>query len=268
MRKLTVTIIAVTVVLLAMGPLAKADDGEVGVLLIKNNGSITGHIWVDGEYQGYVPPGQAKYTVKEGFVTGDSGFQPDGTLKQTYSHGGWATNGPITVKIMQTDEKGKVYSASVKISGDDTKKGYLWFGESEAGEEPASLVWEDATQIPNAAAPVTPHISKIRRLAAQTKGSKVAGKWTIKWAESADGKGLWEELTLLQDGTVAGESDVGKWSCKGSDLQIMLSSKRADLHQCYRLTVMGDGKSVKGYSYFPKSNDNTQYPASGHKLSQ
>jgi hypothetical protein len=61
-------------------------------------GYSTGYVWVNGQYQGYVPAGKTKYTLMEGFVTNDSGFQPTGTLKQTYSHAGWKASGD-TIRV-------------------------------------------------------------------------------------------------------------------------------------------------------------------------
>ncbi|MFT4175884.1 MAG: formylglycine-generating enzyme family protein [Luteolibacter sp.] len=63
----------------------RADD----VLFVKNSGTLRIHIWANGSYQGWVDPDTTAYMPREGFVTQDSGFQEDGTLKTTHSHGGW-----------------------------------------------------------------------------------------------------------------------------------------------------------------------------------
>jgi hypothetical protein len=158
-------------------------EGEVGTLFIKNNGTIIGYIWVNGKYQGYVPPGRAHYTLSEGFVTRDSGIQPDGSVKQTYSHGGWdSKKTPMEVRIVQNDEKdGKRYEIKIDVSGDSEKKAYIWFGEAKPGIEPDGLVWERANQIPNAQAPVTPHNSELLKAAAETRKQEgLAGtSWKI-----------------------------------------------------------------------------------------
>lgn len=65
--------------------LLRADD----VIFFKNCGKYTMYVWVNGSYQGKVNGGATVYMPREGFVTQDSGFQPDGTLKTTHSHGGW-----------------------------------------------------------------------------------------------------------------------------------------------------------------------------------
>jgi hypothetical protein len=151
-----------------------ASAGGVGVLYLKNNGAFPADIWVNGVYQGYVPAGQARQTVKEGFVTNDSGFQPDGKLKQTYSHGGWESNSDTVEVVFQSvDNKNRVYRGSITVGGDVEHKGYVWFGESEAGKEPESVVWEnDAAPIPNASAHYTASIKEVYRLYAETKGIK------------------------------------------------------------------------------------------------
>ena len=66
-----------------------ADD----VTFFKNSGQYRMFVWVNGSYQGFVDPGTTVYMPREGFVTQDSGFQPDGTLKTTHSHGGWDAKG-------------------------------------------------------------------------------------------------------------------------------------------------------------------------------
>src|SRR5690348_12262241 len=117
-------------ILVFMALAISASAGAVGVLYLKNNGSLSADIWVNGAYQGYVPAGQARQTVSEGFVTNDSGFQPDGTLKQTYSHGGWESKGDtIEVIIQQVDSKNRVYRGSITVTGDVEHRGYVWFGE-------------------------------------------------------------------------------------------------------------------------------------------
>ena len=147
----------------------------VGTLYIKNNGDCFAYIWVNNQYQGYVPAGKARYTVQEGFVTNDSGFQTDGTLKQTYSHAGWESSGDtISVLINLEDSKGKLYSVRIDVSGDKEHKGYVWFGEQESGEEPDSLVWEDSSQIQSERQPITKKYADANAYAA-TKGDDARG---------------------------------------------------------------------------------------------
>jgi len=167
--------IALAVWMLALVPFAKADDGEVGVLFLKNNGPNIGWVWVNGVYQGYVSPGQARYTVKEGFVTRDSGYQADGTLKQTYAQGGWDGNGPVKVLIKSVDDTGNLYVTSIEVTGDDSKNGHVWFGQTNAGGEPAS--WEDASQINLGQALASVDPTRARKLAARTNTNPFVGVW-------------------------------------------------------------------------------------------
>ena len=171
-----------TTILTLLGALdihaAHAADDSVGVLYLKNNSSITGHIFVDGEYQGYVPPGNARYSVREGFVTRNSGVQPDGSVKQNYSHGGWASKSSIIVTIKGGDSNSR-YEAKLTVSGDNDHKAYLWWGEKDPGAEPGRLIWENSSQIVSAKKPITPDIKEVFKLAAQTKSQdiKLVGVW-------------------------------------------------------------------------------------------
>lgn len=162
-----------------LAPTAKAQDGSVVRLLLKNNGTLTGNIWVNGKYQGYVRPGRVCDTVAEGFVTSDSGVQSDGSIKQTYAYGGWKSDGgPVHVRIVQIDDDGKIYFTSLDVTGDDSKYGYVWFGEKEAGPEPDALVWERATAIPNGSAPSFHPTDQAAKGTAETKKQlKLAGTW-------------------------------------------------------------------------------------------
>jgi hypothetical protein len=76
----------------------RADD----VVFFKNSGQHRMFCWVNEAYQGWVDPGTTAYMPREGFVTQDSGFQPDGTLKTTHSHGGWEVGGLFTYKVFSS----------------------------------------------------------------------------------------------------------------------------------------------------------------------
>lgn len=60
------------------------------MLFVKNEWKLRLHIWANDTYQGYVDPGQVAYMPQEGFVTLDSGLQPDGAMKMDHAYGGWA----------------------------------------------------------------------------------------------------------------------------------------------------------------------------------
>jgi len=59
------------------------------VLFVKNEWERRLHVWANDSYQGYVEPGQVAYMPQEGFVTLDSGLQPDGSMKMDHAYGGW-----------------------------------------------------------------------------------------------------------------------------------------------------------------------------------
>lgn len=91
---------------LALFPaLLHADD----VVFFKNSGQYRMFVWINGAYQGWVNAGTTVYMPREGFVTQDSGFQPDGTLKTTHSHGGWEVGGLLEFKAFSAsfDMEGK-----------------------------------------------------------------------------------------------------------------------------------------------------------------
>jgi hypothetical protein len=151
---------------------AQAESGEIAELFLKNNGNSVGHIWVNGRYQGYVPAGESHYTLREGFVTRDSGVQSDGSVEQTYSHAGWdSSESQVWIRIVHTAGGDTRYETTIEVTGDSEKRAYVWFGETETGSEPNSLVWERATQIPNASAPVMHSEDEVLEGAAETLNS-------------------------------------------------------------------------------------------------
>ncbi len=112
--------------------------GRMGTVFIKNNHTRSVGIWINGYYQGYVPSGKTCYTVYEGFVTNDSGYQSDGTLSLKHSHAGWApsADGNIVITAMAYhDEKDQFYwQGTFQDKGDGsseflgTGEGSFWIG--------------------------------------------------------------------------------------------------------------------------------------------
>ena len=96
--------------------LARLSIAEVGTLYIKNNADVRMDVWVDDQYQGYVPAGKTAYIVSEGFVTSDGANE---------SHGGWTSKGGITVRL-QTGDEDKALVTKVDVEGDGEKKAYVW----------------------------------------------------------------------------------------------------------------------------------------------
>jgi hypothetical protein len=230
---------------LLVWPLRAAAE-EVETLYLKNNGYSAGYVWVNGQYQGYVPAGTARYTLMEGFVTNDSGFQPDGTLKQTHSHAGWeSSRGTIGVRINMADSKGQVLSTDIDTSGDKENKAYVWFAENNAGAQPDPLTWEESSQIQNTSAPKPKRVSDGNCYAA-TKGSNgFLGAWS--WSQGSE----WETITLNADGTyqIKGEerseynhtiyepyTNAGHWTIVGEN-SVSLSSRPSLEYRCVGSTL-------------------------------
>jgi hypothetical protein len=193
--RMTIVRVVVTLFGILQFSTARAADESVGVLYLQNNSNVTGHIFVDGEYQGDVPPDKARYTVREGFVTRNSGVQPDASIKQNYSHGGWSSKGSIVVSITGADPKTR-YETKITVSGDSEHKAYVWWGDRESGPEPERLVWETSSQIVSGKQPVTPNIKWVFQLAASTRYRSIVGTWLeaenskflSTWVFSPDGK--------------------------------------------------------------------------------
>ena len=71
---------------------------DPGAVYIKNSGKDIMHLWVNGAYQGYIRPGETRYTVSDGFITQNSGNGRTGNPVKE-SHGGWENDKSGTVKI-------------------------------------------------------------------------------------------------------------------------------------------------------------------------
>jgi hypothetical protein len=111
----------------------RVEAGKIGVAYIKNNHSSRVDVWINGYYQGYVPSGKTCYTVYEGFVTSDSGYNSKGELVIKESHAGWDNSG-ARIEIMaighgKTLDERFYWQATFENSGKGSS-GFL--GSSEA----------------------------------------------------------------------------------------------------------------------------------------
>lgn len=133
---------------LAVGT-ARADDGEVGTIFIKNNGHSSVAVWVNDAYQGYAPAGQCRYTVSDGFVTYNSDRQQeDGSrTAREHSHAGWLGHGPVVVQFQYWAEEGINYRSNITLEGDSKKEAYVSVAETDPGLPPDSFEAESAAQI-------------------------------------------------------------------------------------------------------------------------
>ena len=74
---------------------------EPGSAYIKNSGTSIMHLWVNGSYQGYLKPGETRYTVSDGFITNDSDLPTPsgGRTAVKESHAGWENTSKDKVSI-------------------------------------------------------------------------------------------------------------------------------------------------------------------------
>ena len=92
---------------------------DPGSAYIKNSGTDSMHVWVNGSYQGYVRPGETRYSVSDGFITSDSGNGHDSKPVKE-SHGGWENNSheKVTVTYQFADGQKKTMEVSVNERGE------------------------------------------------------------------------------------------------------------------------------------------------------
>lgn len=176
-----------------------AASENVAVLYLKNKSPVIAHLWVEGEYQGYVRPGEARYTVREGFVTPDSGFQNDGTLKLEHSYAGWGHRGPVMVKVALRYADGREAVSMVKVAPDKDGKGYLWVNDIDAGSEPDSLEWENSDKILSASTVQPKAIQQLPKNALRAKGSGTCPLLGRTWAATLRQQGgdeSWRYMTF------------------------------------------------------------------------
>jgi hypothetical protein len=72
-------------------------------------------MWVNGSLQGIIPSGKTAWIEAAGFVTRDSGWQPDGTLKITPAYGGWDRRDESEVVFAGHDANGAIVFAKVSV---------------------------------------------------------------------------------------------------------------------------------------------------------
>lgn len=101
-------------------------------------------VYVDGIFQGSVASGETGYVPSEGFVTHDSGWNPDGTLFTQYSHGGWPGDQPIRVMAFHSDLSG-VCQFWIGTFPQDSRELHVYAG----GDTPTDPAWlqENAQKI-------------------------------------------------------------------------------------------------------------------------
>ena len=174
---------------------SQAHAQEPGSAYIKNTGSSKVQIWINGSYQGYIKPGETRYTVSDGFITQDSDQPlPDGSRTTTKeSHGGWENNSKDSVEITYQFPDGERKTLTVSAN--------------ERGEALAGVTNKEGVTPPvptdeereNAPAILKGSMSNLKSKDKKERPSKtssdisnVVGSWTC-----CDGKG---RLTIEQSG--------------------------------------------------------------------
>jgi len=74
---------------------------DVGAVYIKNSGKNIMHLWVNGSYQGFLRPGETRYSVSDGFITNgsDRPTTSGGRTPVEESHGGWENDKSGSVEL-------------------------------------------------------------------------------------------------------------------------------------------------------------------------
>ncbi|MCA9803320.1 MAG: hypothetical protein KC777_15225 [Cyanobacteria bacterium HKST-UBA02] len=193
-----------------------AQAGEIGMIYLKNNGIAPADVWVNDEYQGYVLGGELLSVDKLGFDAGEK------------SYGGWSGQGDVTVRICQCNKAGQAYKMEVKLPkewgtelGQSSKSPKVWFGESNAGDEPnvdgieappihRSLEADDCAGGASKGA--------IKTNAQPEKKKALEGTWRLFFATGGSCT-----LSLASDSSVyeSGQK-VGYWYIDGIDVTVVL----------------------------------------------
>ncbi len=91
---------AILLAFFALWPGAAAGR-DTGGLYVKNCGRGIVSVWVNGAYQGYLKPGETRYSISDGFITDDSDRPAPGGGKTPVreSHGGWINDGSGKIEL-------------------------------------------------------------------------------------------------------------------------------------------------------------------------
>jgi len=197
------------VLLLVYVSLTGVDAKEPGAVYVKNSGKEIMHLWVNGSYQGYLKPGETRYTVSDGFIT-DSSDRPipsGGRTPVKESHGGWENDKSGSVKVTVQYPGGTKQSDT--YSADD--EGNVIFGANEADnkappEIPNELEVENAPAIRKGRMPNLKQPPVIDPPVEPKKLNTIAGIWQpAGWAvcfeftdKSYQGSKVWKEVKVYR----------------------------------------------------------------------
>ena len=170
-------LIALTLTTLALGK-------EAGAVYVKNSGRTIVHLWVNGSYQGYLKPGETRYSVSDGFITQDSGNGRDGRPVKE-SHGGWENekSGSVNMTFQYPGDKKQTYAFPVEDKG-EVFVGVIESDSKSTPNPPTDLEVENATAIikgskPNLKSSDEPIEKAQPKLAEDISSpySEIAGDW-------------------------------------------------------------------------------------------
>lgn len=146
--------------------------GNPNTIFIKNTGSEPAHIWVNGYYQGFLRPGETRYSISDGFITQDSGTGKDGRPVKE-SHGGWEQRDTPTV----TFQAGTAKQQTMNVSFDGRGEAAIGIASKDANPIlPATLDRETASPIIKGS---KPHLHKTTT--AEPKTDPAAAKYIRIW---------------------------------------------------------------------------------------
>jgi hypothetical protein len=126
-----------------------ASASEPSSVYVKNSGTGILHVWVNGFYQGFLKPGEVRYSVSDGFITNDSD-RPTASGERTAvkeSHAGWENKSEEKVSITYQFSGGEKKTSDVSAN----ERGEAVFGatnkEGAEPEVPSDIERENAPAI-------------------------------------------------------------------------------------------------------------------------
>ena len=213
---------------ICFGATASASGDELGTVYLKNAGKGVAHVCIDHHYQGYVPAGRTMYTVRDGFVTDDSGRQPDGSLVVHESHGGWPDRGDVPIFVWFLDEHGSLAGSWAGTLPGDQKDVLVSLGDETLPNEEEV---ENAIQIRKGNADCHNMEQRVREAADPYSNTYANRKMSIKL--SRDGDNVSAEIVK----STATYTSTGKLTDRGVNLAFVVDGLQVTL-----LIKAGDGQ--------------------------
>jgi hypothetical protein len=174
-------------------------------IFFKNNSMThSGYIWVNGGFQGKIPPRRAMHVGKLSLVTNDSHINTG----MQHSHGGWSSRGDLNVTICLSDGMGYRGKESFQIGKYEKSPMRIWFSLDEAGpeftenelwNEEASLLWN--VPKPNSCDPSGANVVRGLAAPALIGNWKVEGSYWLLIFKNDRAFEIWEDDFIAGNGT-------------------------------------------------------------------